>query len=489
MDRPVLSLGPDAPLAFVDIETTGCAFDRHRIIDVAVIGMRGGEVEFAWQSLVNPGGPVSAGTTELTGIDNDMLAGAPSFEDIARELRARLDGRLFVAHNVRFDYGFIRREFARLGDPWQAPSLCTVRLSRALYPDMPRHNLDALIERHGIQIEKRHRAMPDAQVLVEFWRKLRAAWPATELQCALDLAAHRATLPAALSADLPDDLPETPGVYRFFGAGEQGGEILLYVGQANNLRERVLDHFRVRSASSRSAKLAQQVRRVDWTETAGELGASLLEAREIRDRQPQYNRQAHGAGARFSWLFEADLAPRLVKLDAGVLRAGGAFGTYRSERDARRALEELARAHKWCRKVLGLEPGEGSCLGYQVNLCRGACVGAEPRARHLARVKLGMMRFHLPAWPHAGPVVVREGRGEHAELHVFDAWQHWVTVRAHECELPLSEIARRPASQRREFDYDSFRILTRLLADARFRAQPLPIDSLDTGAMRTLASI
>jgi DNA polymerase-3 subunit epsilon len=134
----------------------------------------------------------------------------------------------------------------------------------------------------------------------------------------------------------------------------------------------------------------------------------------------------------------------------------------------------MARARHWCLKVLGLEAGEGSCVGYQVNLCKGACIGAEPRARHLARVKLGMMRLHLPAWPHEGAVVVREGRGERAELHVLDAWQHCATVRAHECEVPLAEIAHSPRLQRREFDYDSYRILTRLLRESRFRTQPLP---------------
>ena len=129
MDRAEL-ITPDAPVAFVDVETTGCAPGRHRVIDVAVIGARGGEIEFEWQSLVNPGGRVSAGITALTGIDNDMLAAAPSFADIAGRLRECLAGRIFVAHNVRFDYGFIRREFARLDSDWRAPNLCTVRLSR-----------------------------------------------------------------------------------------------------------------------------------------------------------------------------------------------------------------------------------------------------------------------------------------------------------------------------------------------------------------------
>ena len=319
--------------------------------------MTGSTVDFEWQSLVNPGVFVPAGITALTGIDNDMLADAPPFERIARELRERLEGRVFVAHNVRFDYGFIRREFAALGDSWCSPNLCTVRLSRALYPDMPRHNLDAVMERHGIVIENRHRAMPDAQALLAFWRKVRAVWPRDLLQSALDLASHRATLPAALPPDLPDDLPEGPGVYRFFGVGEDGAETLLYVSKANILRERVLDHFRGGAGDAKSAKLCAQVRRVEWTETAGELGALLLEAREVREAQPIYNRQTRGGDERLTWQFDdGSAAPQLVTLTAQVLRSDNAFGTYRTARDARRALEGLAREHQLVFQVV--RPGK-----------------------------------------------------------------------------------------------------------------------------------
>ena len=358
MDRFEL-ITPDTPLAFVDVETTGCSPGTDRIIDVAVIGARGGELEFEWQSLVNPGVRVPAGITELTGIDNEMLAEAPPFETIARELRARLDGRVFVAHNARFDYGFVRREFARLGDEWSADPLCTVRLSRALYPRLARHNLDALIEFHGIEIANRHRAMPDAQVLLTLWRKLRQEWSATELQAALDRAAPRLELPGVLPPDLADELPMAPGVYRFFGAGESGGEELIYIGKANNLRERVLSYFFATTHDARSTRIASLVRRVEWTETAGELGALLLEAREIRERQPRYNRQLRGACARFTWWFEGDRAPQLVKLDADVLRSGNAFGTYASERQAparsrrngacQAVVPEAAGARRWQR--------------------------------------------------------------------------------------------------------------------------------------------
>jgi DNA polymerase-3 subunit epsilon len=465
-----LSLTPDSPVAFVDIETSGCTPGLHRIIDVAVIGVTGSKVDFEWQSLVNPGVPVPAGITALTGIDNDMLLDAPSFERIARELRERLEGRVFIAHNVRFDYGFIRREFAGIGTPWRSPNLCTVRLSRALYPDMPRHNLDAVMERHGIVIENRHRAMPDAKVLLAFWRKLRSVWPVQLLQSALDLASQRATLPAALPPDLPDDLPEGPGVYRFFGAGDTS----LYVGKANNLRERVLDHFRAGVSNARSMALGAQVHRVAWTETAGELGASLLEAREVRETQPVYNRSARGAGERFTWLFEdGSAAPLLVTLDAQVLRSGNAFGTYRTERDARRALESVARQHRWCFKLLGLESGPGSCVGLLVGRCSGACVGKESAPLHLARVKVGLIAQRLKPWPHEGPVVLREGAGERQEWHIIDAWQHLATFDAGKMEQFPQELPT-ARSGPRAFDIDSYRILTRFMRDSRQRPMPLP---------------
>ncbi len=476
MDRAELTIGRDVPVAFVDVETTGCYAGRHRIIDVAVIGATGDHLDFEWQSLVHPGSRVSAGITALTGIDDAMLEGAPPFEQIATELSRRLAGRVFVAHNARFDYGFIRREFARLETNWRAPSLCTVRLSRALFPEMSHHNLDAVMERHGFTIEQRHRAMPDAQVLWMLWRKLRAEIAPGDFQRALDLASLRVNLPTALQPDLADDLPEEPGVYRFYGIGEDGRESLLYVGKANILRERVLDHFRGGASDAKSLKLASQVRRVEWTETAGELGALLLEAREIRDAQPVYNRQLRGGGDRLTWLFgDGDAAPELVPIDAAVLRSGNAYGTYRAEKDARRALEEMAREKKWCFKALGLESGPGSCFGFQVGRCRGACVGKEPRAIHLARVKVALMPQRLEQWPHDGPMLVREGAGERVEYHVIDGWQHLGTVEPGTDVSEVEEFRRLGRRTRSDaFDIDSYRILTRMLREPKYRPVPLP---------------
>ncbi len=260
-------------------------------------------------------------------------------------------------------------------------------------------------------------------------------------------------------------------MYRFYGATEGASdEALLYVGKANNLRERVLDHFRVGAGDVKSLRFHARVRRVEWTETAGELSALLLEAREIRERQPVYNRQLRSDGERLTWLFDdAGGAPQLTELSAETLASGNAFGTWRSERDAKRALESLAREHRWCFKLLGLESGAGSCFGFQVGRCNGACVGKESAAMHLARVKLALMPQRLRPWPHRGPMLWREGSGERAQFHVIDGWQHLGSFDCND-EDALRQWRRRPTAE--QFDMDAYRILTRQLRDARLL--PLP---------------
>jgi DNA polymerase-3 subunit epsilon len=264
-------------------------------------------------------------------------------------------------------------------------------------------------------------------------------------------------------------------VYRFFGQAEGGAEeTLIYVSRANNLRERVLDHFRAGAADAKSVRLAAQVRRVTWTETAGDLGASLLEAREVRELQPEYNRQLRGGGERFTWVFEdGDAAPQLVTLSAEVLRSGNAFGTYRAERDARRALESLAREHRWCFKLLGLESGPGSCFGLQVGRCNGACVGKESARVHLTRVRLGLMALRLKPWPHEGPMLLREGVGERTEYHVIDGWQYLGTFDGDDLNAQAERDWRRELA-RTDFDIQTYRIITRELRERRLLPLPSP---------------
>lgn len=463
----------DGAVAFVDVETTGGHPAWHRVTEIAIVAMRDGEVEWTWSSLVNPGTRIPPSIERLTGITQAMVQEAPRFEELAEEIESRLANRRFVAHNVRFDYGFVRAEMRRAGRRFSAPITCTVRLSRELYPDAGRHNLDSIIERHGLVCGSRHRALPDAEVLAQLWQRLRKDWPAATLDAAIEKVGRRPSLPSHLSADLIDDLPESAGVYRFFGEGDA----LIYVGKANNLRERVLEHFMGATRDSKSQRLTSQLRRIEWTETAGELGALLLESQLVRELQPVYNRRLRG-GEVFTWLIDdGGGAPRLHELDGPIPTGVDAFGLYRSARQAKTALVNLARDHKLCLRVLGLEAsGSGSCFGYQVGRCAGACTGEEPLARHGARLKLQWASLKLRAWPYDGPVAVEEVSALGVRhWHVIDGWQYLGTVMVD--EFDQCGATPRMQASREGFDADTYRILCRHLKPGARNLRPWPASS------------
>ena len=163
----------DRPLIFLDLETTGSSASRDRITEIGLIAIENGRHVGEWSTLVNPEMGIPPFIESLTGINDDMVASAPTFAEIAGELKSRLDGRLLIAHNARFDYGFLVNEFQRLDIVYQSDVLCTVRLSRKLFPGHARHNLDTLMQRHGVDCSARHRALGDARVLwdlTQIWR-------------------------------------------------------------------------------------------------------------------------------------------------------------------------------------------------------------------------------------------------------------------------------------------------------------------------------
>ena len=448
------------PVACVDLETTGGTAAQHRVTEVGIVLLDDGAVVEEWSSLVNPCQRIPPAIQSFTGITNEMVADAPTFDDLRSEVRARLDGRLFVAHNARFDYGFVRSEFRRVGEKFSAPVLCTVRLSRTLFAEHNRHNLDALIERWSLECGQRHRALGDAAVLPGLLAAFEGAVGAERVQQVIEASRFESRLPPHLPPDLADDLPEGPGVYFFRG---EGGT-LLYVGKSRNLRSRVLDHFSAGHRSGKEAKLGSQVREVEWIETGGELGALLLESRMVKELAPTANRRLRKSAGVFCVRLhdsEGALRPCVEALDAQFLdRDAEAYGPFRSERDARRALEGKAREAGLCLKLLGLEQGPGSCFGFQLGRCRGACVGKEPPALHDARLRLALASLRLRAWPFEGPVGIRERAADGAGmlLHVVDRWQHLGTAQD---EGEVAELLR--TSSGRSFDPDSYRIVARCL--------------------------
>ncbi len=465
MDAPDADTVPH-DLVFVDLETTGANAAHHRITEIGIVRVHGGAVVEEWSTLVNPDCVIPSYIEGFTGITNEMVEGAPRFAEIAglvlEKLRACADptaAPVFAAHNARFDYSFLRAEFRRAGMQFSAPVLCTVKLSRRLFPKHPRHNLDAVMERHALTCSARHRALGDARVLSEFWSILRASIAAPDLAAAARAAQSMVKLPPQLPEGLADELPEGPGVYRFRGPDE----ILLLVGKGSCLRSAILAHFADQRAPRREPELRDEVRGIEWTETVGELGALLRELQDIRTLEPRYNRRpnARASGCTLK-VCEASGAVQMLAIDeTEPAELEKCFGVFHSCKDARKAVTDIAKAKQLCLKVLGLEQAEGSCLAHQLGRCKGACVGKEPGILHAVRVQMALASLKFKAWPFPGRVaLIERGAMGAVDSHVLDRWSYLGTAR---CEEELASLARSTAP--RAFDPQVYRILLRYLAN------------------------
>jgi DNA polymerase-3 subunit epsilon len=446
-------------LAFIDLETTGGNPVIDRITEIGVVEVDGDRVS-SWSTLVNPERPIPEFIQQLTGIRNEMVADAPTFAEVAEELAGRLQGRLFIAHNARFDYGFVKSEYQRLGQRFRTDVLCTVRLSRRLFPEHPRHNLDSLIARHGLETGDRHRALADADLIWQFWRLLQRERSPESLAEAVSQQLKRPSLPPHLDPALLDDLPESPGVYLFHGEND----VLLYVGKSVNLRQRVLSHFAADTRECKAMRLTQEVRRISWRETVGELGALLLESRLVKEGQPAHNRRLRQASDLCAWRLDeaatGDFRPRLVSdEDADFGRADDLFGPFPTRREATNTLRKIADAYELCPVILGLEKPAGQgrpCFAFQLNKCKGACAGKEAIGLHSARLMAALAKLKLQAWTHPGPIglVERDDFLDVEEIHVVDGWRYLGTAKS---EAEIHELLEKAGEAR--FDMDTYRLL------------------------------
>jgi DNA polymerase-3 subunit epsilon len=185
------------PLIFLDLETTGMLAAEERITEIGLVEVANGEFVGSWSQLVNPQKFIPPFIEALTGITNAMVEDAPTFEQLAPGLFRRLEGKLLIAHNARFDYGFLKSEFGRVGLSYHPRVLCTVKLSRKLFPEHRRHNLDSVIERHSLSCSARHRALGDAEVLWQFLQKILAEVDAARIDAALLAQLEAPAVPAA----------------------------------------------------------------------------------------------------------------------------------------------------------------------------------------------------------------------------------------------------------------------------------------------------
>jgi DNA polymerase III subunit epsilon len=454
---------------FLDVETTGSTATRDRVTEVAWVLLDGETGQVSKEShLVNPDARIPAFIQQLTGITDDMVADAPRFSAIAPRLAAAMEGAVFVAHNARFDYGFVKNEFKRIGQSVRAPVLCSVKLSRLFFPAEKRHNLDAVMARHQLQADSRHRALTDADLIYQFWLDLQQRFGPQKVVDAAKSLISQSSWPSHLDADALDEMPDTPGVYIFYGEKR----FTLYVGKSKHLRQRVLSHFSGDHAHGKELSLSMQVRQIEWHETPGEIGALLLEATLVKQLAPSHNVRLRRNKSLCAWRFstETNAPPSLVwtqDLDAGA--QDDLYGLFTSQRHAQTWLTALAETHQLCKGRLGLErvKPKQPCFGRQLRQCKGVCVGEEAPNLHDLRLLAAMVDRKVATWPFAGPVgfVERSKDKTQTAIHVVDRWCYLGTATQEgEC-ADLMETARP------QFDPDIYKILRK--AAKELQAVPL----------------
>ena len=449
-----------APLAIVDLETTGTRPATDRVTEIGVLEIERFEVVSEWSTLVNPGVRVPSEIQALTGINHEMLVQAPRFADLAQELHERLAGRVFIAHNARFDYGFLRREFDRAGIKFHARAVCSVKLARRLYPRERGHDLDSLIARHGIACEARHRALPDAQALWEFLRIAAGEHGDDVLSVAARQVAKEPALPPELDRAAIDAVPEAPGVYILYA--ESGPP--LYIGKSRTMRSRVLQHF------YSNAPWIRAVRRVDWQRTVGELGALLAEARRVKQLAPLHNRQLRRPEALCGFVFDGKRLRLAAAAEIDAETLPFLYGVFRTRRNALQALRALADEHALCLQTLGFDAKrQGACFRQQIGRCAGVCASRESIHNHHGRLAAALANLKAPAWPYPGPIgiVETDAARDATEVHAVDRWCYLGAAR---CEPEMSDLL----DERPRFDYDHYRILSRHLSKPGAHVVPLP---------------
>lgn len=360
--------------AIIDIETTGGKASRHRITEIAIVLHDGTQVLDTWQSLINPESYIPHGITELTGITQEMVADAPKFYEVAKKVVEMTEKAIFVAHNVRFDYGFIREEFKRLGYAYSRRQLCTVRLSRKAFPGLRSYSLGKLIKHFDIQVDARHRAMADTMATVELFEKILGQEEGEDqVKDLVNLGIKEALLPQNIDVEFLHQLPEACGVYYMH---DKAGN-LVYVGKSINIKKRVAEHFS--KVTEKARKLQKYVHDISYEVTGSELAALLLESHEIKVLRPFVNRTQrrrnfpvviHTFRDEYGYIcFNA------AKPNAKERKQLQIIAEYTKMSQAKSRLQRIIKGYELCARLCGIEKGHGNkvCFNYHIKQCYGAC--------------------------------------------------------------------------------------------------------------------
>lgn len=378
--------------AIVDLETTGGRASRNRVTEIGIVIYDGEKVTETYQTLVNPETYIPTNIIRLTGITDEMVAGAPKFFEVAKRVVELTDNRIFVAHNSRFDYDFLREEFRRLGYTFSQKQLCTVRLTRKIFPGLQSYSLGNLTRHFGIRLDNHHRALADATATTELLRRcLSGPDSASEVRAFVNRGITETRLPKHLKLRQIEDLPEECGVYYFHDLNNK----VVYVGKSKNIRSRVAQHFNDRTAKGR--KIAECVADITYELTGSELVALLHESEEIKRLQPPINRALRRT--KFDWAIVSRIDNKgyrtfeIVRNSARVRKDEDVINFSPSLSRAKGRVNYVRKQYELCGKLTGTSTGTTACFHFHLKQCRGACADRESAADYNDRADAARERL------------------------------------------------------------------------------------------------
>ncbi|KPK82513.1 MAG: hypothetical protein AMS27_14490 [Bacteroides sp. SM23_62_1] len=394
--------------AVVDIETTGGSPRSEKITEIAIYIFDGKQIVDEFVTLINPEKPIPYFISSLTGITNEMVADAPKFYEIAKRIVEMTEDKIFVAHNVTFDYKFIRSEFKSLGFNFVRNNICTLQLSRKLFPGHRSYSMGNICKDFGIHIEGRHRAAGDAFATVRLLGLIINQCKNEGVEDLLAVSARPTlkNLHPQLDKKILDSLPEETGVYYFLNDQNQ----IIYVGKSKNIRQRILSHLS-NNGSKRAIELKENIAFIDLEITGSELVALLIESSEIKKHAPRFNRALKRKVMHYGlYSFKDENGYMNLRIDKTINRINDKPHTcYQNLTEAKESLSRLAERHWLCQKLCGLYDTDGACFHYEIRQCNGACTGKESPGIYNNRVSKALSTFY---YENKNLLIIDQGRNQ-----------------------------------------------------------------------------
>jgi len=395
--------------SIIDIETSGGSPKNDRIIEIAIYIYDGTKIVDEFVSFVNPRRNIPYFITNLTGITNEMVADAPTFPEIARKIIEITEGRIFVAHNVSFDYNFVKNEFERLAYNFNRKKLCTVQLSRKLLPGLPSYSLGKLCKDLNINIVSRHRAAGDALATVKL---LDLLLQKDNKQKPLLFEIQKNTNGGLLlrMEQLMKQIPHSTGVYYLLNKENEP----IYIGKSVDIHNRVATHL-TNTESRRTIEMAASVTEINYEITGSELVALLLESDEIKKHKPLYNIQQRRTGNHFGLYFSYNQGGYITFEIANTKETEIPLTSFDSFEEAKNLLFQWVEKYNLCQKLCGLYKTQNACFQYSIKECNGACVEAETAKDYNRRAEMLINSF---SYDYDSFFIIENGRNENEKAVV-----------------------------------------------------------------------